>query len=188
MMRNRRDILDKVVCEIHIEHICRAAEALPDGSGYKPLEEIESRAFFYSPNKSIKRALSRVVSAHDLRRTMVLPAGMIMGRHPPTDGGFYSAANIPIINLIAGPPYLLSEDDVPAFVAESELERVVRAIADLAGELDGIPAAVLGRKPTNDRKTAEFLDLLDNLGSEEVYFKRLSRLYQVERFFDRFRR
>jgi hypothetical protein len=188
MMRNRLDILGKVVCEIHMEHICRAAEPLPDASGYKPLNELESRAFFFTPSKPLKRALARIMSEHDLRRIMALPLGMILGRHPPTDGGFYSAANIPIINYIAGPPYLLSDDDVPAMVADFELERTVAAIADLVDELDTVPAEALGKKPPDMRKTTEFLDTMDRLGSEEVYFNRLNRMYQIEKFLDRFRK
>lgn len=187
ILRHQADtLLEKVVCELHIEHICRAAEPLSDGRGYRPTEELEPRVLFVSPKRRLQRVVGEIVDRHQLARTMVLPAGRILGHYPPTDGGFYAAANIPIINYIAGPPYLLSEDDRPEFVADFEMQRVVAAMVDLLERLDRIPARSLGKRAVNRRRLTRFLDSLDGAGTEPM-MRRLRPLYWVDRVVERVR-
>jgi hypothetical protein len=76
---------------------------------------------------------------HGLDRTVVLPAEGPLGSYPPTDGGDWYAAGVPIVNAISNPVYLLTDDDAMRWVARDRLPRTAAAFEAALLTLDAVP-------------------------------------------------
>lgn len=123
---------ERIVFGLHLEHI--AARAVPDGAGgLISSGEPEVRWWFVSGGDAQEAWVARtaeVIARHDLDRSLVLPPE-VFGPMPPTDGGFYHLAGIPMVNLLAAPMYLFDPADRPEMVHAPSLVPTARAAADL---------------------------------------------------------
>jgi hypothetical protein len=88
------------------------------------------------------------VEAHDLRRVVLLPAEGPLGDYPPTDGGDWWAAGVPVINCISNPVYLLTDDDAMKWVYRDRLAPMAATFTDVLLTLDKVPAESIA---ANDR-------------------------------------
>ncbi|MEQ8439138.1 MAG: M28 family peptidase [Ilumatobacter fluminis] len=131
--------LDRVRFALHLEHI--AVEAEPDGDGgIRPTDRPEVRWWFVSaPDPDEAAALTastaRAIDEHRLDRSMVLPPD-VFGPMPPTDGGFFHPAGVPMVNLLAAPMYLFDPADTIDMVHRPSL--VPTALAALQLTLDAV--------------------------------------------------
>ena len=137
--------IDRVRFALHLEHI--ATEAEPDGrGGLRPTDRPEVRWWFTSgPDDRLTAAIvdatTTAVADHDLDRSLVLPAE-IFGPMPPTDGGFFHPAGVPMVNLLAAPSYLFDPADTIEMVHAPSLVPTARAALQLT------LAAADGWRPT----------------------------------------
>lgn len=135
--RHRSDLLQQVACEISIEHIAR--EAVEDANGrLVPSGQPEATGIFVPFSRAVDAAVIGAMRDHDLRRVLTLPAEGPLGPYPPTDGGDWWAAGVPVINSIANPVYLLTDDDGPQWVDGQRLPKTAAAFADVIRRLDAM--------------------------------------------------
>jgi hypothetical protein len=64
-------------------------------------------------------------------RAFLLPPEGPLGPYPPTDGGDWYQAGVPLVNFISNPVYLLNEEDDFHWVMESRLPRMAGAVAGI---------------------------------------------------------
>lgn len=123
---------DQIEFGLHLEHV--AARAVPDGNGALVSSgEPEIRWWFVSAGDAQDSWVAHTAEAiarHDLDRSLVLPPD-VFGPMPPTDGGFYHLAGIPMVNLLAAPMYLFDPADRPDMIHVESLVPTARAAADL---------------------------------------------------------
>lgn len=128
---------ERIRFAIHLEHI--AAEAAPDGAGgLRATDRAEVRWWFASaPDDDVESALvdsvARAVAVDDLDRSLVLPPE-IFGPMPPTDGGFFHLADVPMVNLLAAPMYLFDPADTVEMVHRPSLVPTSRAAARIVSD------------------------------------------------------
>jgi len=103
-------------------------------------------------NKRITSAVLESVRSRDLRRVLLLPAEGPLGEYPPTDGGDWYEAGIPVINSICNPVYLLT--------AEDSIEWVARDRPSVIAEIIGKPDTV----PRRDLKVGHCPKVVDRMG------------------------
>ncbi len=150
-IRAHREELPRIAAEISIEHIAR--EACEDAAGrLVPTGRPEATAIFVPFNDSVNRLALAAVRAHDLDRTVLLPAEGPLGDYPPTDGGDWHLTGVPTVNCISNPVYLLTDDDAERFVDEGRLTKMAATFADLIRALDARPLAELRRVDGRLRK------------------------------------
>ena len=131
---------DHIRFALHLEHI--AVEAEPDGAGgLQPTDRPEVRWWFVSAPDPAHEAevvdgVSRAIVADDLDRSLVLPPDLF-GEFPPTDGGFFHLAGVPMVNLLAAPMYLFDPADTVEMIHRPSLVPVSRAAARLVAEAAG---------------------------------------------------
>ena len=129
---------DRIVFGLHLEHV--AARAVPDGAGgLVSSGEPEVRWWFVSAGDEQAAWVAHTADAiarHDLDRSIVLPPD-VFGPMPPTDGGFYHLAGIPMVNLLAAPMYLFDPADRPDMIHVESLVPTARAAADLVAVTSG---------------------------------------------------
>lgn len=142
--RNPGRVLDRTALEFHVEHIARRAVENPDGRLEIPGGP-EFLGAFVPFNRDIKRALVRALVAEDLAGTLVLPAHGPFGTYPPTDGGDFHLAGVPLVNFISPPLYLLNAEDTLDKVEKARLEPTARAVVRVLRDLDRVPLRRLRR-------------------------------------------
>ncbi len=64
-------------------------------------------------------------------RAFLLPPEGPLGPYPPTDGGDWYKAGVPLVNFISNPVYLLNEEDDFHWVMESRLPKIAGAVAGI---------------------------------------------------------
>ena len=121
--------------ELHLEHA--AAETVADGSGgLVTTGQPEVRWWFTSRDPALEASVASALAAEDLRRSMVLRPDIFM-EHPPTDGGFFHLADVPLVDFLAAPMYLFDSADTIDKVHVPSLEPLagaaIRIVADLRG-------------------------------------------------------
>jgi hypothetical protein len=137
------DVVARAALEVSIEHI--ALEAGEDAAGnLVPTGKTEATGIFVPLNPSVAKVVLDHVVAQDLRRTILLPAEGPLGDYPPTDGGDWYEAGVPVINYISNPVYLLTSDDSLKWVDKDRLPRVAAAFAAILRDLDTMPRASIG--------------------------------------------
>lgn len=142
--RNLNGMLKKTALEFHVEHIAREAVERPGGK-LEVLDRPEFSGAFVSFNRRIKRAVWKAFVEENLTRTLLLPVEGPFGNYPPTDGGDFHLAGVPIVNVISPPIYLLNAEDTPDKVAKDRLVPTARAVVRVLRELDGVPLSRLKR-------------------------------------------
>jgi hypothetical protein len=135
--QHRKDITARTALEISIEHVALEAIENADGklvaSGYP-----EPTAMFVSFSEAIARTLCCSAAKAGLDRTILLPAEGPLGNYPPTDGGDWFEAGVPVINCISNPVYLLTNEDSLDWIDEQRLPRVADTFYSVLHELDGV--------------------------------------------------
>ena len=122
---------------LHLEHI--AAEAVPDGcGGLRPADRPEVRWWFASApdpdgEAELVESVATAIAADDLDRSLVL-AAETFGEMPPTDGGFFHLARVPMVNLLAAPMYLFDPADTIEMIHRPSLVPTSRAAARLVAD------------------------------------------------------
>ncbi len=128
---------DRIRFAIHLEHI--AAEAVPDGAGgLRATDRPEVRWWFASaPDADAESVLvdsvACAIAIDDLDRSLILPSE-IFGPMPPTDGGFFHSAGVPMVNLLAAPMYLFDPADTVDMVHQPSLVPTSRAAARIVSD------------------------------------------------------
>lgn len=64
-------------------------------------------------------------------RAFLLPPEGPLGPYPPTDGGDWYVAGVPLVNFISNPVYLLNAEDDFHWVDEPRLPKVAGAVAGI---------------------------------------------------------
>lgn len=138
-----RDLLDATVLELHLEHA--AAETVGDGSGgLVTTGQPEVRWWFTTREPQLEASVAAALAAEDLRRSLVLPPEIFM-EHPPTDGGFFHLAGVPLVDFLAAPMYLFDRADTVDKVHVPSLEPITRAaVRIVAGTAHRTPASARG--------------------------------------------
>jgi hypothetical protein len=132
------DVVPRTAAEISIEHI--ALEAEEDQRGKLiPTGRPEATGVFVPFCRKASEAVLEAMSANDVRRVFLLPAEGPLGDYPPTDGGDWHQAGVPVINYISNPVYLLTQDDALKWVDRDRLPRVAAAFSEIIRRLDRIP-------------------------------------------------
>lgn len=132
------DVVKRAALEVSIEHVAREAIEGPDGA-LVPSGEPEAMALFVSFSRAIADALLDAARDHDLDRSILLPAEGPLGNYPPTDGGDWYAAGVPVINCISNPVYLLTDQDALRWVDRDRLPRVAAGFDAVIRRLDALP-------------------------------------------------
>lgn len=145
-IERHRDLLDRIVLEVHLEHVARAAKV--DCGRLVPTDKPESRWWFTSPIPELEAEVGAIMRAEDLRRSLVLHPEAL-GPVPPTDGGFFHSAGVPLVNLLAAPMYLFDEADTIDLVHGPSLEPITRAASRLIGWTAGRTAAGMRASTAN---------------------------------------
>ena len=136
-IRTHRDLLPRVVLEVHLEHTAR--ECRGENGRLVPTDDPEVRWWFTTRNESLLDAVEEAVKAEDLRRSLVVPPDMF-GPHPTTDGGFFHIEGVPLVNFLTAPMYLFDAQDTLDKIHRDSLEPVTRAAVRIIASTRGMSA------------------------------------------------
>jgi len=142
--QHKKDIVPRVVLEISAEHI--AKEAIEDQTG----ELVESgrpegTGFFVPFNSDMVNTVLRNVGNHHIDRVFLLPPEGPLGDYPPTDGGDWYEAGVPLINIISNPVYLLNAEDDFHWVMKERLPKIASALVDIIRDVDSMNREGIGK-------------------------------------------
>jgi len=139
-----RDIVPKVALEITIEHV--AGEAIEDPKGNLVASGFPEGSGIFAPfNSKMVQTILTHIKGHDVHRVFILPPEGPLGDYPPTDGGDWYEAGVPVINFISNPVYLLNEEDDYSWVMKDRLSRVARCFIDIIKDVDRMDRESIGR-------------------------------------------
>ncbi len=136
------EVVRRTVLEVSIEHVALEAREGPDGR-LEPTGRPEATAMFVSFSPAIAEAVLEGSASHGLDRVILLPAEGPLGNYPPSDGGDWYQAGVPVINCISNPVYLLTDEDGPEWVDRPRLAKVAAAFDQILRRLDAEPRASL---------------------------------------------
>lgn len=146
-------IVRRAALEVSIEHIAR--EAVEDPSGrLVPSGRAEATGIFVPFNRKVADLVLASVRANALDRVVLLPPEGPLGDYPPTDGGDWHQAGVPIVQHISNPVYLLTADDALEWVARDRLANVAAAFAGILRGCDALPREVLSTVDLRARRLA----------------------------------
>lgn len=138
-----KNIVPKVALEITIEHIAKEAVENADGeliySG-----QPEGTGIFVPFNKGMVNAVLESVKKNSVDRVFLLPPEGPLGDYPPTDGGDWYEAGVPLVNIISNPVYLLNKEDDLEWVMQERLPKVAGAVADIVRKTDNMSKEAIG--------------------------------------------
>jgi hypothetical protein len=140
---HREDIVGKTALEISVEHIAREAVE-GENEQLVPSGRPEAAGIFVPLNGAMVDAVLESVEAHGVDRVLLLPPEGPLGEYPPTDGGDWYEAGVPVINYISNPVYLLNAEDSLEWVARDRLAKVAGAFADIIRKVDVMPCEAIG--------------------------------------------
>ena len=130
-----KDIVPKVALEITVEHI--AKEAVEDAEGHLVYSgQSEGTGIFVPFNSAMVNTVLESVKDNSVDRVFLLPPEGPLGDYPPTDGGDWYAAGVPLVNMISNPVYLLNAEDDIEWVMEERLSQTAGAFADIVRKSD----------------------------------------------------
>jgi hypothetical protein len=143
IQQHLKDIVPKVALEITIEHI--AKEAIENEQGELVFSgQPEGTGIFVPFNKAMVKTVLESVEKNSVDRVFLLPPEGPLGDYPPTDGGDWYEAGVPLINFISNPVYLLNEEDDLEWVMEARLPKIAGAIADIVLKTDKMSKEAIG--------------------------------------------
>lgn len=143
-IKNNPDIVNNTALEITVEHIALDS----DDSGIKPIPTNNPATYIYftSLNKTISKYLFSEIKGNNLTRSAILPARGVFGDYPSTDGGDWFVHNVPMINMISGPSYLLTSTDNLEFVDKDRLEGVYNCFREFIEKIDKVDSEELKKR------------------------------------------
>jgi methylmalonyl-CoA mutase cobalamin-binding subunit len=137
------DVVPRVALEITIEHV--AKEAVENEAGELVESGLaEGTGVFLPFNQAMVDAVLASLAENGVDRAFLLPPEGPLGPYPPTDGGDWYQAGIPLVNFISNPVYLLNEEDDFHWVMESRLPRVAGAVAGIVEATEKLGKAEIG--------------------------------------------
>jgi hypothetical protein len=134
--------LDRVVLEVHLEHAALEFDETGPGGAPEPNGMPVPRWWFTSRIPALESAVAGALAAEHLRRSMVL-APDAFGPQPPTDGGHYHTAGVPIVNFLTAPWYLFDEADRMDKIDRAGLVPLTRAAIRIVASTAGVSAAAM---------------------------------------------
>ncbi len=124
------DVVPKVALEITVEHV--AKEAVENEAGELAESGLaEGTGVFLPFNQAMVDAVLANLEDNGVDRAFLLPPEGPLGAYPPTDGGDWYAAGVPLVNFISNPVYLLNAEDDFHWVMESRLPKIAGAVAGI---------------------------------------------------------
>jgi hypothetical protein len=133
-----RDLLDRVVLEVHLEHTARRCEG--DDGELRPTDEPEVRWWFTSRNPWLEATVQDAIAAEDLRRSLVFRPD-VFSPMPPTDAAFFHPESVPLVSFLSAPMYLFDSRDTIDKIHEPSLAPVSRAAVRIIESTRGVSAA-----------------------------------------------
>ncbi len=100
--------LERIVLEVHLEHAAR--EFAQTGGKLAPTGRCEPRWFFTTDEPGLRAAVRAALEAEGLERSLVLRPDTFAPT-PTTDGGFFHARGVPLVNFLSAPYYLFDDSD-----------------------------------------------------------------------------
>jgi hypothetical protein len=153
LREHKNDIVKNTALEISIEHI--ANEAIEDASGHLVASGRPEPAGVFVPwSREVTACVHRELAAHDVDRAVLLTPEGPLGDYPPTDGGDWYEAGVPVINFISNPVYLLTDDDALEWVAWDRMPKVANAFEAIVRAVDLIPREIIGLRDREARRIA----------------------------------
>ncbi len=138
------DVVSRTVIEISIEHI--ALEARENAAGkLECTGKPEPAGIFIPFSRKVRDLVARGLVEHGMGRALLLPSEGPLGGYPPTDGGDWYEAGVPVINFISNPVYLLTDDDALQWVDKPRLAVAARFFAALIAQLDEVPSRTISQ-------------------------------------------
>jgi hypothetical protein len=133
--QHKDDLVPKVALEITVEHVGK--EALENAKGELVASgQPEGTGIFVPFNKPMVDVVLESVLDNDMDRVFLLPPEGPLGDFPPTDGGDWYEAGVPLVNIISNPVYLLNEEDDLEWVMEERLPKVAGTVAGIVRRSD----------------------------------------------------
>lgn len=139
-IERHRALLDRVVLQVHVEHLARRCYS--DGYKLVPTEEAEIRWWFTSRHPRLEKTVGKALMNHDLRRSLILRPDTF-GPMPTTDGGFFHLHGVPLVHFLSAPMYLFDACDTLDKVHLGSLEPVCHALAEIIDSTAGVSAAAM---------------------------------------------
>jgi hypothetical protein len=130
--------LERTVLELHLEHA--ASECADEGGQLGQTGHPEARWWFTSRIPHLEAAVRSAIEAEGLGRSLVLPP-TAFGPRPPTDGGDFHLAGVPIVNFLTAPFYLFDSQDTMDKIHRPSLVPVTRAAVRIVASAAGRTAA-----------------------------------------------
>lgn len=130
--KRRTELAEKLVVDIHVEHIGIEASLLESGE-LGLTGELQPRAFFVTPDCGFEEMIMAIVRDHDMERTVVMNTDTPLG--VPTDACPMNEAGFPVISFISAPLYWNAAEDTLDKVPYDELSRVSAAMIDIIDRL-----------------------------------------------------
>jgi hypothetical protein len=137
-IRNHGAELERTVLELHLEHA--ASECAEEDGQLRQTGHPEARWWFTSLITNLEAAVRSAIEAEDLGRSLILPP-TAFGPRPPTDGGDFHLAGVPIVNFLTAPFYLFDSQDTMDKIHRPSLVPVTRAAVRIIGSTAGKTAA-----------------------------------------------
>jgi len=138
-----KDIVPKTVLEITIEHIAKETVETSDGklvfSG-----QPEGTGMFVPLNQGMVNTVLESVKSNAVDRVFLLPPEGPLGDYPPTDGGDWYLAGVPLINIISNPVTLLNEEEELDGVMQDRLPKMAGAVADIIRKTEAMSKESIG--------------------------------------------
>jgi hypothetical protein len=134
----RARLLEDTVLEVHLEHAAR--RCVGANGELVPTDEPEVRWWFTSRNPGLEASVQAALAREDLRRSLVFRPDVFF-EIPPTDGGPFHAAGVPLVNFLTAPMYLFDSRDTLDKIHEASLVPVSRAVVQIIESTSGVTAA-----------------------------------------------
>lgn len=132
--------LTRTVLEVHLEHA--AMEYVEEDGRLRQTGYPEARWWFTSRISRLQAAVQAAIEAEGLARSLVLPPSALGGR-PPTDGGDFHLAGVPIVDFLTAPFYLFDAQDTLDKIDRAHLAAITRAAIRIVGSTRGVTAAAM---------------------------------------------
>jgi hypothetical protein len=146
-IEDHRDELASVVLEVHLEHAALEVADPPSGRAAAPEDLVHTglatpRWWFTSRNPDLEAAVLGALTTEQLDRSMLV-APDAFGAQPPTDGAFYHAEGVPIVNFLAAPFYLFDAMDTLDKIDRDSLVPLTRATIRVVESTRGVSASAM---------------------------------------------
>ena len=136
-VRKHAPLLEHTVLEVHLEHAAR--RCVGANGELVRTDEPEVRWWFTSQNPMLESSVQAALAREDLRRSLVFRPDVFF-ENPPTDGGPFHAAGVPLVNFLTAPMYLFDSRDTLDKVHEASLEPVSRSVVQIIDSTAGVTA------------------------------------------------